>query len=103
MPELLVDLKAVHVHPLSIAVDAFDRTCDICGEDIGPAGEAFTCRLCEFDYCISCFRKGSKLQDWGALRGDKGVKVLLHVESMDRSSQLNYARICFVIFSLILS
>ena len=73
-PEIRLDLRAVHVHPVRFTVDRFDAYCDICSEEI-KNGESFRCRLCDFDYCMVCFQKGKKLQDWGLLRGDKGPKV----------------------------
>jgi ABC-type multidrug transport system fused ATPase/permease subunit len=73
-PEIRLDLRAVHVHPVRFAIDRFDAYCDICSEEV-KNGECFRCKLCDFDYCMVCFKKGKKLQDWGLLRGDKGPKV----------------------------
>ena len=70
----LLDLRAVHVHPIRYSVERFDAYCDICSEEI-KNGECFRCVVCDFDYCLHCFRRGKRNQDWAVLRGDKGVKV----------------------------
>jgi len=74
VPGITLELRNVHVHPLQLCVETADHSCDICGEEI-VGEDAFMCKICDFDYCLSCFKKGKKLQDWGLLRGDKGVKV----------------------------
>lgn len=72
--EIRLALDAIHVHAVCFTVNRFDAYCDICSEEI-KHGECFRCKLCDFDYCLTCFKKGRKLQDWGLLRGDKGPKV----------------------------
>mmetsp|Transcript_3552 Transcript_3552/g.10095 ORF Transcript_3552/g.10095 Transcript_3552/m.10095 type:complete len:927 (+) Transcript_3552:105-2885(+) len=73
-PKNLLDLRAVHVHPIRYSVERFDAYCDVCSEGI-KNGECFRCVVCDFDYCLHCFRRGKRNQDWAVLRGDKGVKV----------------------------
>ena len=72
-PLTTVNLRAVHVHPIRFNVLRFDACCDICSEDI-KGGQCFTCRVCDFDYCVDCYERGRKVQDWAVLRGDRGVK-----------------------------
>jgi ATP-binding cassette subfamily B protein len=73
-PEIRLDLRAVHVHAVRFTIDRYDAYCDVCSEEVKD-GECFRCKLCDFDYCMACFKKGKKLQDWGVLRGDSGPKV----------------------------
>ena len=84
-PEIRLDLRAIHVHPVRFVVDRFDAYCDICSEEI-QNGECFRCKLCDFDYCITCFKRGKKLQDWGLLRGDKGPKIPERVRQVAMST-----------------
>ena len=60
--QTLLDLRAVHVHPIRYSVERFDAYCDICSEEI-KNGECFRCVVCDFDYCLHCFRRGKRNQD----------------------------------------
>lgn len=85
--EIRLMLGAVHVHPIRLQVERYDASCDICSEEI-KNGEAFRCKLCDFDYCMVCFRKSKRSQDWGLLRGDKGIKVPDRVRSATMGTYL---------------
>ena len=60
----------LHNHPLYFTSVAC-HWCDLCAQRIDK--QAYRCKLCDFDVCVICFRKGNKKTSEGLLRGDKGV------------------------------
>eukprot|EP00667_Euglena_gracilis_P006497 EG_transcript_6552 len=60
----------LHTHPLYFSTVAY-HYCDLCNLPVEK--HAYRCRLCDFDVCVPCFRKGNRSTSEGLLRGDKGI------------------------------
>jgi len=69
----------LHNHPVYFAQVNY-HYCDLCWTRIER--DAYRCRYCDFDICVTCFRKGNKSTSEGLLRGDKGIHEELEVSNL---------------------
>eukprot|EP00922_Rhytidocystis_sp_ex-Travisia-forbesii_P036102 GHVS01053579.1.p1 GENE.GHVS01053579.1~~GHVS01053579.1.p1 ORF type:complete len:879 (+),score=148.29 GHVS01053579.1:45-2639(+) len=60
----------LHLHKIHYQARLPGHSCDMCGDRI--RGEAYRCRVCDFDCCLDCFKKQGKDKAEGLLRSDKG-------------------------------
>lgn len=65
--------RDLHSHPLFLDDGVAGHWCDACHTRIEER-IAYSCRTCDYDMCMGCFKKASRKQSEGQLRGDAGVK-----------------------------
>jgi len=75
MGVLFPELHSHHLH--------YDRTaghyCDMCRAR--RIKNSYRCKTCDFDVCVPCFNRKNKLKGEGLLRGDKGLKGEVELDS----------------------
>jgi ABC-type siderophore export system fused ATPase/permease subunit len=64
-------LLKLHPHFLYWDQTTYWHWCDLCRDRVRGS---WRCSRCDFDACISCFRRGDKSRGEGILRSDQGVK-----------------------------
>jgi len=69
----------LHNHPVYFSQVDY-HNCDLCWTRIER--DCYRCRYCDFDICVTCFRKGNKSTSEGLLRGDKGIHEELEVSNL---------------------
>jgi ABC-type multidrug transport system fused ATPase/permease subunit len=67
-------VASVHLHGLHLDESVGGHWCDMCDTRIDDR-TAYTCRTCNFDCCLECFKKESRKQSEEAIRGDKGARA----------------------------
>jgi ABC-type multidrug transport system fused ATPase/permease subunit len=67
-------VPSAHLHGLHLDESVGGHWCDMCDTRIDDR-TAYTCRTCNFDCCLECFKKESRKQSEESIRGDKGARA----------------------------